>query len=139
MNTGTPFALWMIPLILIAFVVFFVVLWSFVCLVLSVIGGWSRLTKHYRATLAPEGKDHRFVFGMVGMASYRGTLNVRTAPQGLYLTVMPIFQIGHPPLFIPWSHIHAKGSTWLGLSRFDIGQPKIATLSLPATILTDKN
>ncbi len=139
MNANTPFSLWLIPLILVGFVVAFVLIWTLVCLLISWVGGWARLGRHYRATLVPEGKDHLGVFGMVGIASYRGTLNVRTTPQGLYLTVMPLFKFGHPSLFIPWSHVNATGNSWLGLARFDIGQPVITSLSLPSPILANRN
>lgn len=138
MNANTPFPLWLIPLILVGFVVVFVLIWGLVCLLISWVGGWARLARRYRATLVPEGTDHAGVVGMIGMASYRGTLNVRTSTQGLYLTVMPLFKLGHPPLFVPWSHISATGDTWLGLARFNIGQPTLTSLSLPAAILANR-
>ena len=139
---STPFPLYLIPLIVVGFVVFFVLLWCCVCLLISLIGGWWRLARHYRATLMLPGKDHAGVWGMVGSASYRGTLNVRTSPQGLYLSVVPLFQIGHPPLFIPWSHIRANDTAklrWWGLTRFDIGHPTITTISLPGQVLENRN
>lgn len=142
MDNSVPLPLYLIPLIIGGFIAFFVLLWSFVCLLISLIGGWWRLARHYRATLTLPGKDHSGVWGMIGLASYKGTLNVRTSPQGLYLSVNPLFQIGHPPLFIPWSHIRANGTAQFklfNLTHFEVGQPTITTLSLPGKVLEGRS
>lgn len=142
MENNAPLPIYFIPLIVIGFVLFFALIWSFVCLLISLIGGWSRLAKHYRATITLPGTDRTGVWGMVGWASYRGTLVVRTSAQGLYLSVNPLFQIGHPPLFIPWSHMRASGSQIFRIfnfTRFEVGQPTIATLSLPGDVLQRSN
>jgi hypothetical protein len=35
-------------------------------------------------------------------ANYGGCLTVGSDAAGLYLAVMFLFRVGHPPLFIPW-------------------------------------
>ncbi len=38
-------------------------------------------------------------------ANYNNCLTIGADPSGLYLTLLFLFRIGHPPLFIPWSEI----------------------------------
>jgi hypothetical protein len=44
-------------------------------------------------------------------ANYRSCVTLGANARGLYLAVRPLFRIGHPPLFIPWSDVQ--------VSRFD--------------------
>ena len=43
--------------------------------------------------------------GYVGWIRYKGTLNVGITPEGIYLSVIPVFNLGTPPLLIPWQAI----------------------------------
>ncbi len=36
---------------------------------------------------------------------YNGSLTAGANQFGLHLSVWPIFRIGHPPLFLPWSDV----------------------------------
>ena len=103
-----------LPIILIGFPIFFVALWSFVCWLIALVGGWSGLAQRYRATSTPPpgSKKIDHTYGTLGIASYRGTLNIAIAPGGLHLSVMRIFQVGHPPLFIPWADVRVTGDTF---------------------------
>jgi hypothetical protein len=125
-----------LPIILIGFPITFVAIWSFVCWLIALIGGWQRMAGHYRTNNPPPPGSKKFdhIFGMVGVASYRATLNVAVAPEGLYLSVMRIFGVGHPPLLIPWADVRVTGNSYLLLIEgvvVEVGQPKITTLRLP--------
>jgi hypothetical protein len=39
------------------------------------------------------------------MMSYNNCLTVGSNPEGLYLAVLFLFRVGHPPLFVPWQDI----------------------------------
>jgi len=58
------------------------VLWVGVGVLLSWFGGWAALARSYRLTGEFSGRRWRF---------------------GLCLTAFPLFRIGHPPLFMPWT------------------------------------
>ena len=83
----------------------FVGLWILVCLPLAQLGGWSRLTLHYRAQTDFSGRKWEFQSGRLRWARYRGCLTIGASDRGLYLAVFSVFRVGHPPLFIPWSEI----------------------------------
>ncbi len=128
-----------LPIILIGFPIFFVAIWSFVCWLIALVGGWQRLAQRYRTTNTPPPDSKKFdhTYGTLGIASYRGTLNVAITPSGLHLSVMRIFQVGHPPLFIPWADVRVTGDTfflWIEGVALALGQPEIATLRLPKAV-----
>ena len=87
-------------------VVGFFVFWCFIVWLISAVGGWSSLAAHYRNELPFTGRTWSFRSGMMGgIARYNGALTVGVNPSGLYLSVLPLFRPGHPPLFIPWSDV----------------------------------
>jgi hypothetical protein len=102
---------WFIPLLLVLFVVSFAALWSLVLLLISAIGGWSRLAGSYRATEPFTGQRWSWQSGGLGWSRYRGVLTIGADPTGLYLDVMVLFRIAHPALLIPWSDITAEERT----------------------------
>jgi hypothetical protein len=78
------------------------------------IGGWKQLAAAYRFPGAFDGYRKRFVSGELGggvstvlPCNYGASLTLGTNPDGLYMAVVPLFRIAHPPLFIPWSDITA--------------------------------
>lgn len=85
---------WLVPAIIAGFAIGFPLFWYAVVWFLSLAGGWQRLARDYAA-------GSRSVFGMVGWVSYRFVLTVHVAGDGIFIAVMPLFRIGHPPLFIP--------------------------------------
>ncbi|MBI5526892.1 MAG: hypothetical protein HY897_11210 [Deltaproteobacteria bacterium] len=95
-----------------AFLVFGPAIWIFVCVVLSVLGGWRALAQVYRSTLPPsfppprnlwKFQSARFRWG----TNYNGILTVGADDAGLHLSVFFLFKAGHPPLLIPWRDITA--------------------------------
>jgi hypothetical protein len=98
-----------------AYIFLFIVLWICVCQLISTAGGWRRLSLDYRAAAPFDGKKLWFKSaGMRYWTNYNNCLIVGANPYGLYLAVLPIFRVGHPPLFISWAEI----STEAGSRRF---------------------
>lgn len=87
------------PLFIALFILYMVIL----IYILSV--DWNHLAKLYRTEEPPPANLSRFEYGSVGMAYYKGSLNVGVTSQGLYLSIFPLFNFGLPPLLIPWSAI----------------------------------
>jgi hypothetical protein len=98
-----------------AYIFFFIIFWVGVCKVISAVGGWKTLSRDYRANSAFDGKKMRLKsVGMRRWTNYNNCITVGANRYGLYLAVFPIFRVGHPPLFFPWTDI----STEAGSRRF---------------------
>jgi hypothetical protein len=124
------------PVFFLVLLPLFPVLWYFVGLKLSRIGGWQKLAEVYPARTPPSGQKFN-TYGAVGKVRYKGCLYVFVSRDGLFVSVMALFSIGHKPLFLPWSVIHNKQSKkilWHEMVEFDIGYPCIATMQLPKKI-----
>ncbi len=128
-------------LFFVLFPVVFVIIWCSVCLILS-LSGWRRLAARFPARTAPSGTRHRVQRGKVGIASYNGCLNVYTSSDGIFLAVIPIFRLGHPPLFIPLKELNNprvyKLFSWETVI-FDIGTPRITSIQLPKQVFEGLN
>jgi hypothetical protein len=142
-ESGVTLLIWLIPVIVVGFVVAFSAIWCFVCWLISIIGGWRRLAQHYRTSDTPNGPGLFARFLRLGISSYRRTVTVHITPAGLHLAVMPLFRLGHPPLMIPWSAVrNATPSSyrWMQAVRFDVLGPNshqpLTTLTLPSEIAT---
>ncbi|MDZ8140758.1 MAG: hypothetical protein RM049_36625 [Nostoc sp. DedQUE04] len=64
----------------------------------------------------------------MGLVYYKGTLNVGTNSQGIYLSIFPLFSFGLTPLLIPWSAISKiEPANQLFIERFRLylGSPKV--------------
>ena len=96
-------------------ILFFIILWIGVCKILSAIGGWRMLAQHYRSNSDFDGQKMRFKSaGLRRWTNYNNCITVGANKYGLYMAILPIFRIGHPPLFFPWQDI----STEAGNRRF---------------------
>lgn len=99
---------------------------------------WNRLAKLYRTQEAPPQNFSRMQSGSVGLVYYKGTLNVGTTPQGIYLSIFFLFSFGLTPLLIPWSAIKkiepANELFIIKRFRLYLNSPKI-TLILSRDIL----
>ncbi len=88
------------------FFLFFLALWFGISFLLSVFGGWRQLSQHYRSTGLFKGQ--RFYFQSAAMrlrVSYNSVLILGINSEGLYLSILFPFRIGHPPLLVPWEDI----------------------------------
>jgi hypothetical protein len=89
------------------FLLVFPLMWIGISLLLSQLGGWARLAKHFPDDPDAVGTNYRFRSGAIGMANYGSCLSLRVCERGLRLSVLFLFRIGHPPLFIPWEQFHS--------------------------------
>jgi hypothetical protein len=123
---------WLIPFLIAAF-------WCFMCLMFSFISGWRVLAERYKAAESTHGRAFFMKSGKVGQISYRSCLNVCVSDEGMFLSVFPLFRLGHSPLFIPWIAISSredKKLLWLKTVKLGIGAPRIATIELPKSVLS---
>lgn len=96
-------------LIVIAFLVIFPLFWMATTYLVAKMSGWATMAKHYRTNTQPEGHSRYMSSGTIGWSRYNGVLQLILNEKGLYVSVLPLFSVGHPPLFIPWEHIELRG------------------------------
>ena len=88
------------------FLIAFTALWILMCIAFSMWGGWSQLTDRYRGTLSKAKAKWRFESAsMRRMAAYPGCLKFSVGREGLGISILFLFRVGHPPLLIPWTDI----------------------------------
>ena len=125
--------------VIIAWVVFFSLLWTGIVYFMAWFGGWQKMARVYSASgPRPEGLSFPSVTGTVGLANYRRVLSVVVTDSGLYISVWRIFQFGHPPLFLPWDALHGIEISSLFFRSyyyFEVGSPRLARMRLPVRIL----
>lgn len=130
---------WLIVVILVAFPVFFIAIWSGVLFLLSRLAGWHRLAQHYaRGDRKPTGHYVSGSSGKVGFTNYNQMLILHFNQEGFFIEVNPLFKVGHKPLFIPWSEVSERRTVNLlfaKLEKLSIGRPKVGTISLPTKVL----
>jgi hypothetical protein len=74
----------------------------------------------------------------VGLANYNSVLHVGVQPEGLHLSVMALFRVGHPPLLIPWDEItdvRRRTMLWYTLYALRIGTPHAVTVRVPENVM----
>ena len=102
---------WFLPL----FPVFFAGMWVAVSVILSFAGGWRALSRAYPVSLPPSGRSFNLKSGRLGMTNYNGCLRFVAGAPGLGLSILFLFRVGHPPLFVPWSDVSVEfRKAWLG-------------------------
>ena len=120
------------------FPVFFVMMWGFVLFLLAQLGGWSRLAQHYQAQTDFTGKKWRFKSGRMGLTNYSACLTIGANNSGLYVAVLPLFRVGHPPLLIPWADITTSKSKsfWISYLDFTFARAPSVTFKIPEQLGT---
>jgi hypothetical protein len=115
----------------------FPIFWGGTLLLLSHIGGWARLAKHYRSYGRERGQMFYLRSARVGWVGYGSCLTFGVNDGGLQMSVLWPFRIGHPPLFIPWGEFHNIYEKRHFLFHMfdsldaDIGNPTVARVRLP--------
>ena len=80
--------------------------WIGIGLLIARIGGWAALAAAYSHSGEFQGERLRFQTAQVRWGTnYGGCLTIGANHRGLFLSVLFLFRIGHPPLFIPWTDI----------------------------------
>ena len=91
------------PVIL--FPMFFAGMWCLVCYAISRLG-WSNWARDYRCDRLISGKSYCGRSGRFSLqGSYSRILNVVLSDEGIRLSVMLPWRVGHPPMLLPWSMV----------------------------------
>ena len=110
-------------------------IWVSVSFLLSFIGGWAFLRGRFRYTETFKGKRWSSQSGQMRfIAGYRNCLILGASYEGLYMSTILPFSLGHPPLLVPWSQITVDSKNeYLGV-RFKLGQYPWVSLWLNETL-----
>ena len=87
-----------------AFLIVFPAMWSGVCFLLALIGGWRSMARRYRYQGQSQPPMH-YATARLGVVNYRSVMRVGADAAGLHLAVMVLFRVGHPALHVPWSAV----------------------------------
>lgn len=82
----------------------FVALWFGVIKIISLLG-WRRLATQYQVDQVPAVPRQWLSLAYVGFIQYQSVIRAAASAEGLVLTVIFPFRVGHPPLLIPWQAI----------------------------------
>lgn len=139
MPQSSGLTMWLIvALVIVIWPIFFILLWSAIVMLMSLLGGWRRLAGRYRAAERPAGgRTIPYVTGMIGMSRYKRLLSVTVNERGMFIEIRWIFRLMHPTLFIPWSDIRNARKINLfywEFIGFDVGEPKLASMRLPSQV-----
>lgn len=115
------------------FLIAFTTLWILMCFALSMWGGWSQLTNWYSGTPSKVEAKWRFESAsMRHMAAYPGCLKFSVGREGLGVSILFLFRVGHPPLLIPWTDItaHAPESQIIKKVRLEFAKEPNVPLTI---------
>jgi hypothetical protein len=91
-------------------VICFIALWCAIGFLVSFISGWLALSRRFKRQSEPYGetKTSGPLFYTVYMrfwGHYSSVIRLTAASDALYVSILFLFRIGHPPLRIPWDEI----------------------------------
>lgn len=110
MDDSSDFPFWLLPLFPIVFVGF----WLAIAYLLSFVSGWRALAAHYATDQPPTGVQFGFNSASLRGVSFRGSLNLAAAGEGLFLWPFLLFRPAFTRLFVPWSDLTAElDKRWL--------------------------
>jgi len=106
---------------------------------LSFVSGWHWLAKKYRVNEEPHGESFIWLDAWVDNTPYRGMLNIHLTPKGMFVSVIFLFRLSHPTLFIPWNDINNEIVEEHFLRprtiTFSIGHPEAGRITLPKFVM----
>lgn len=111
--------------------------WLSLSWLLSRISGWHRLAQRYPGSHTIDGETAALRSGRIGPVNYYSCLKFGISDEGLLISIAPPFRLGHPPLFIPWSHFHhvkEDGMMYSQKVKASIGQPTITRIIFPGWV-----
>ena len=87
---------------------------------ISFLGGWFSLSRRFRAQSEPYGQTQSagpflYAVKMRFRTNYSNVIRMTAADDGLYLSVLFLMRVGHPPLCIPWKEIEMRRTKFLWL------------------------
>jgi len=125
------------PGVFVLFPVVFVAMWCGIGVLLSRLGGWSRLASRFAAQTSPEGTRFSMQSARIGWVNYNGCLTVHASPDGLHLAIWPLWRLGHPPLFLPWEEFRKarpRRFLWWKYVACEVLTPGPVQLQLPQKV-----
>lgn len=135
-------------LLLLLFPLYFACVWLGAMHLAAWLGGWKALAGKYRVTQMPPGQAHWFqsvaLTRIPGLPANYGSCTILTiTAEGLGLSVLAPFRLGHPPLLIPWTEFYnVQPRTVFFYWKFvdaQIGDPALTTIRLPAWVFEQAN
>ncbi len=91
------------------FFLFFVLFWAGICGLLAILGGWASLATYFRAGDNVDGVRFRYASGSMGIrffpVHYGSCLFITVTDTGFRLSILFLFRVLSPPLFIPWTSV----------------------------------
>jgi len=117
----------------------FAVIWCAVLRIIAWTSGWTRLAERYPETDASQGVKVRDTWITVGWADYNGCVTYIVDAEGLHISLWPVFNIGHAPLFIPWTEMRVEEVRKVfgrrgQIVKLAIGEPLVCRLRLPERV-----
>jgi hypothetical protein len=100
----------------------FIAVWCGIVFFLSLFSGWQELSQYYRPPAPFNGP--RFWFQTASMrlrVGYNNCLIVGANKEGLHVSILFPFRIGHSPLFFPWVDISVAEKRGFLLRGFELG------------------
>lgn len=97
---------------------------------LASMSGWSSMATAYPGSEEPEGEGFSWRSATIGWINYNSCLNFRVNPSGLHMNVSLLFQIGHKPIFIPWSELEIQAHKGLFFHYLDLSAAKTPAVRL---------
>jgi|ERR1039458_7222159 hypothetical protein len=105
------------PLGVTCYAIFFIAVWYVALSLISILSGWHALSERFKQETAPYGEMRTagpffYSIYMRFWCHYSSVVRLTAASDGLYLSVMLPFRIGHPPLRITWNEIQLRRTKW---------------------------
>ena len=114
-------------------ILLFIGFWLALNFLISFLTGWLALARIYRATQPFEGERWYFQSAKFRFTSgYKQVLTIGANTEGLFLSVLFLFRVGHPPLFMPWQDISTRPTKflWFQMYQFEFRQAPSVSLRL---------
>ena len=98
--------------------------------------GWNKLAKVYPAGIIFDGMKLKYRSCSFNSMRYNGIVTLGADHNGLFIEIgLPVFRIGHQPLFIPWAEISIEDKDVKILSK-TISLTEITTAQVPKMVVT---
>jgi hypothetical protein len=112
-TSSNPLQPYFLPL----FPAFLLGLWALISLLTSSLSSWWVLASRFSTTEQPSGDvktagPFLYVVYLRLWTHYSSVVRVTAAHDALYLSMLFLFRIGHPPLRIPWNEIQFSTTTY---------------------------
>jgi hypothetical protein len=129
------------------FLLWFLCLWLVVSAGLALTSGWFSLSREFRCDESIDGEHFRFASGSLGLwpfpaTGYGNCLFLTVNDSGFGLSILFLFRLLSPPLFIPWSAVRSVEATRFLFLRYTVvrllrGWPAVAVRGRAGRCLED--